>query len=96
MQFKTATHKIEGVLDYVHTDVYGLVQTTSLGGSVYFVSFIDDNSRKVWVYFMRHKSETFSKFKLWKTKVENQIRRKIKCLRSDNGTEYTNSRFSEL
>ena len=71
MQFKTTTHKTEGILDYVHIDVWGPVQTTSLGGSVYFVSFIDDYSRKVWVYFMRHKSETFSKFKLWKAEVEN-------------------------
>ncbi|KAL6314291.1 hypothetical protein AAG906_018985 [Vitis piasezkii] len=33
---------------------------------------------------MQHKSETFAKFKLWKTEVENQTVRKIKCLRSDN------------
>jgi transposase InsO family protein len=43
--------------------------------------------------FMRHKSETFTKFKLWKAEVENQTGRKIKCLRSNNGTEYTNDEF---
>ena len=63
---------------------------------MYFVTFIDDYTKKVWVYFMRHKSETFAKFKLWKAEVENQTERKIKCLRSDNGTEYTDSRFMEL
>ena len=63
---------------------------------MYFVSFIDDYSRKVWVYFMQHKLETFAKFKLWKAEVENQTRRKIKCLRSDNDTEYTDSKFTEL
>ena len=93
VQFKTTTHKIKGILDYVHTDVWGPVQTTSLGGSVYFVSFIDGYSRKVWVYFMRQKSETFTKFKLWKAEVENKTRRKIKYLGLDKGTEYTNSRF---
>ena len=56
VQFKTTTHKIEEVLDYVHTNVWGLVRVASLGGSMYFVSFIDDYSQKVWVYFMRHKS----------------------------------------
>ena len=63
---------------------------------MYFVTFIDDYSRKVWVYFMQHKSETFAKFKLWKAEVENQTGRKIKCLRSDNGTEYTDIKFKEL
>ena len=71
VQFKIATHKTEEILDYVHTDVWGPVQISLLGGSVYFFSFIDDYSRKVWVYFLRHKSETFVKFKLWKAKVEN-------------------------
>ena len=38
---------------------------------MYFFIFIDDFSKKVWVYFMRHKSETFAEFKLWKVEVEN-------------------------
>ena len=45
---------------------------------------------------MRHKLETFSKFKFWKTEVENQTGRNIKCLKSDNGTEYMDSRFTKL
>ena len=76
------THKIKGILDYVHTDVWVSLQITSLGGNIYFVSSIGDCSRKVWMYFMWHKLETFAKFKLWKTEVENQTWRKIKCLKS--------------
>jgi transposase InsO family protein len=45
------------------------------------------------VYFMRHKSKTFAKFKLWKAEMENQTGRKIKCLMIDNGIEYTNDEF---
>ena len=45
--FKTAMHKIERILDYVHSDVWGLVRVASMGGSVYFMTFIDDFSRKV-------------------------------------------------
>ncbi|RVW67999.1 Retrovirus-related Pol polyprotein from transposon TNT 1-94 [Vitis vinifera] len=88
-------HK-RNLLKGIKTYVWGPVRVASLGGSMYFVSFIDDYSRKVWAYFMQHKSETFAKFKLWKTEVENQTWRKIKCLRSDNGTEYTDSKFTEL
>jgi hypothetical protein len=45
---------------------------------------------------MRHKSETFVKFKLWKAKVENQTRKKVKCLRTNNGIEYTNDKFRDF
>jgi hypothetical protein len=63
---------------------------------MYFVIFIDDFFRKVYVYFMRHKSETFAKFKLWKAEVENQTGKKVKCLRTDNVTEYTNDEFKDF
>ena len=66
---------------------------SSHGGAHYFVSFIDDYSRKVWVYFMKHKSDVFSIFKKWKVKIENQTGRKIKYLRADNGQEYRENEF---
>ena len=71
VQFKASTHKTEGKLDYIHSDVWGPVKESSQGGHVYFVTFIDDFSRKVWVNFMQHNSETFDKFKVWKIEVEN-------------------------
>src|ERR1044072_5809073 len=71
----------------------GPTKEPSMGGSRYFVTFADDFSRKVWVYFMVHKSEVFAKFKVWKAEVENQTGRKIKYLRTDNGTEYTEKSF---
>uniref|UniRef100_A0A2N9GFK1 CCHC-type domain-containing protein n=1 Tax=Fagus sylvatica TaxID=28930 RepID=A0A2N9GFK1_FAGSY len=71
----------------------GPVRTLSKGGAQYFMSFIDDYSRKAWVYFLKNKSEAFAKFKIWKAEVENQTRRKIKCLRTDNGTEYKDGDF---
>ncbi|KAE8681218.1 Indole-3-acetic acid inducible 11, putative isoform 1 [Hibiscus syriacus] len=55
--FKTAKHTTQGILDYVHSDVWGPSTTSSLGGSRYYVTFIDDFSRKVWVYFLKQKSE---------------------------------------
>jgi len=92
----TGKHRTEGILDYVHSDVWGPTRESSFGGSMYYVTFTDDFSRKVWVYFMQQKSEVFDKFKLWKAEVENQIGRKIKYLRSDNGTEYTDTQFQKF
>uniref|UniRef100_A0A2N9J4X6 CCHC-type domain-containing protein n=1 Tax=Fagus sylvatica TaxID=28930 RepID=A0A2N9J4X6_FAGSY len=93
VRFKTATHKTKGILDYVHSDIWGPMRTPSKGGAQYFMSFINDYSRKVWVYFLKNKSEAFAKFKIWKAEVENQTGRKIKCLRTDNGTEYRDGDF---
>ena len=92
----TGQHTTREILDYVHSDVWGPTGELSLGGSQYFVTFTDDFSRKVWMYFLKQKSKVFAKFKQWKVKVKNQTGRKIKYLRSDNGTEYTDSRFQKL
>ena len=43
-------------LDLIHSDVSGPIPTTSINGSRYFLTFIDDCSRLCWVYFMKHKS----------------------------------------
>jgi len=96
VSFMTRKHRTEGILDYVHSDVWGPTKESSFGGSMYYVNFTDDFSRKVWVYFMKQKSEVFDKFKLWKAEVENQTSRKIKYLRSDNGTKYTDSQFQKF
>jgi hypothetical protein len=37
-------------LELVHTDVWGLDEVSSLGGSRYYVTFINDANRKTWVY----------------------------------------------
>jgi hypothetical protein len=39
---------------------------------MYYVSFIDDFSRKIWIYFLKKKSEVFDSFKEFKSLVENQ------------------------
>ena len=72
-------------LEMVRTDVWGPSPVSSLGGSRFYVTFIDDFSRKVWIYFLKHKSDLFATFKKWKAEVENQTSLKVKCLRSDNG-----------
>ena len=61
----------------------------SLSGYAYYVSFIDDFSRKTWIYFMKNKDEVFSKFKEFKALIKNDTEKKIKTIRSDNGGEFT-------
>ena len=72
-------------LDLVHTYEWGPTQVSSLGGSHYYVTFIDDATRKNWVYCIRQKSEFFYTFKKWKALVENETGKRLKCLKLDNG-----------
>lgn len=65
------------------------MSTKSLGGHLYYVTFIDDHSRKTWIYLLNSKGEVFENFQEFKAKVDNLTKRKIKVLRSDNGGEYT-------
>ena len=74
-------------LEIVHIHVWGTTQVQSLGGSHYYVTFIDDATRKTQVYCIRRKYDVFATFKKWKYLVENEIGKKLKCLRSDNGGE---------
>lgn len=59
------------------------------------VTFIDDYSRYVWVYFMKEKSEVFHKFKDFKGEAERDLKHSIMCLRSDNGDKYLTSDFAD-
>ena len=80
-------------LELVYSDVFGPVKQASISGRKYLVTFIDDFSRYVWIYFMKKKSETFSKFKEFKEVAEAEVGKEIRCLRSDNGGEYTSDEF---
>jgi hypothetical protein len=56
VRFPSGATKENGILELVHSDVFGPVSVPSLGGSMYYVSFIDYFSRKTWIYFLRKKS----------------------------------------
>jgi hypothetical protein len=84
------------LLELVHSDVCGSMKTTSHGGARYFVTFIDDFSRKTHVYLLKAKGEVFDKFKAYKALVENQTGMKIKTLRSDNRGEFVSKKFDDF
>lgn len=90
------SYRAKGPLEIVHTDLCGPMQTPSLTGNIYFLTFIDDYSRKTWVYLLKQKSETFAVFKRFKALVEKEIGKYIKVLRSDRGGEYMLNNFMEF
>lgn len=75
--------------------MFGLVNIKSLGGDSYFVTFIDDASRKVWAYLMKNKGEVFGTFQKFHVVVERESNNFLKCLRTDNGGEYCSNAFKD-
>ena len=94
--FSSSDSRTRGILDLIHSDVCGPMSSVSLSGYEYYVTFIDNYSKKTWIYFMKTKDEVFSRFQEFKALVENQTRRKIKTLRSNNGGEYTSKAFKDF
>jgi hypothetical protein len=73
------------VLDLVHSDVCELLKVKTLGGALYFITFIDDHSRKVWAYTLRTKDQVLNVFKHFQAMAERETDRQLKCARSNNG-----------
>ena len=65
VSFETKEYSSNKPLELVHIDLCGPTKTTSLNGEKYFMLFIDDYSRIVWVMFLKHKSEAFDCFKFF-------------------------------
>jgi len=94
LKFGTAIHHTKGILDYVHTNIWGPLRMHLLEENI-IVSFVNDYSRRNWVYTMLHKNEVLDIFVVWR-RMELQTGRKIKILRSDNGGEYKSDPFLQL
>lgn len=83
-------------LELIHSDVCGPMQTPSLSGNIYFITFIDDYSRMCWVYFLRNKLEAFRVFKKFKAMGELQCGYHVKKLRTDRGGEFISNDFAKF
>ena len=75
------------ILNLIHIDVC-MMWSRSIGNALYFVTFIDDYSRKVWALALKFKDQVLNIFKFFYAYIEIGIRRKLKCVRADNDGEY--------
>lgn len=91
---KLATFQASQILELIHSDVCGPFRICSTGGARYFVTFTDDFSRIIWVYFISQKDQVLDKFKHFLHSVENLTGKTVKALCTDNGGEYTSHAFS--
>jgi hypothetical protein len=61
---------------------------TSINGSIFFLTLVDDYTRFTWVHLMKHKSQRRSLVQSFLTFVQTQFNLTIKCIRIDNGPEF--------
>jgi transposase InsO family protein len=93
---KVSTWRASSILQLVHADICGPINPMSTSKKRYLLTFIDDFSRKTWVYFLVEKSEAFVVFKHYKAKVEKEAEACIKALRTDHGGEFTSQDFTNF
>ncbi|GAA0154574.1 hypothetical protein LIER_12516 [Lithospermum erythrorhizon] len=93
---KEATWRASKPLELIHSNICGPITPTSNSGKGYFLSFIDDYSRKCWLYLLSNKSDALEQFKYFKSMVENELDAKVKCLRTDRGGEFNSRAFDEF
>ena len=87
--------RAEVPLGLVHSDVCDPLNSKSLSGARYFLTFVDDKTHYTWVYFLKSKNELFSKFLEWKALVERISDYQLKILCTDDGGEYKSTKFSD-
>ena len=94
--FDEKENRASRILERVHIGMCGLFSVASTTRHKYYVIFVDEFSRKCWIFFMQKKYKAFSKFCEFKALVEKESGKKVKALRSDNGGEHISNEFKDL
>ncbi|GJU09225.1 putative ribonuclease H-like domain-containing protein [Tanacetum coccineum] len=92
----TAVSSISEPLQLLHMDLFGPTSIRSIDHKYYCLVITDDYSRFCWVFFLEHKDETYPILKDFINLVENQLNKKLKAIRCDNGTEFKNGKLIKL
>ncbi|KAL0402499.1 UNVERIFIED_CONTAM: Retrovirus-related Pol polyprotein from transposon TNT 1-94 [Sesamum latifolium] len=93
LPFSKTSWRASAPLELVHSDICGPMQTPTPGNKRYFILFIDDYTRHMWIYFLNQKSEAFSTFLKFKAQAERESGFLIKTLRMDRGGEFLYNPF---
>ena len=81
------------IFDLIYYDIWGPSPVSRIGGSRYFVVFVDNYSCYSWIFHMKHHSELLQVYSNFANMVETQIFKHIKNFRSNNALEYTQYAF---
>ena len=80
--------------ELLYMDLFGPRQYISIGENKYGFVIVDDYTRYTWTFFLVDKSDVFTTFKSFVKGIHNEFETTIKRVRSDNGSEFKNTRIS--
>lgn len=87
--FTESSNKADDLFSLIHCDVWGPYRTKATCGAVYFLTIVDDFSRAVWTHLLIEKASVSTVLKNFVAWVFRQFDKKVKTVRTDNGTEFT-------
>jgi transposase InsO family protein len=93
LSFNKSTSISASSFDLVHSDIWGPAPTPTMGGSRYFVLFIDDYSRFTWIFMMKNRHELAQIYINFAKMIKTQFSKTIKVFRRDNAMEYRDSKI---
>ena len=96
LPFNTSESISTDIFDLIHSNVWEPSFVSSIGGSRYFVVFVDDYSRSSWIFNMKYRSELLQVYSNKAKMVETQFSKRIKIFRFDNALEYTQYAFQAI
>jgi transposase InsO family protein len=82
--------------ELMYMDLFGPTTYTSIGENKYGFVIVDDFTRYTWVFFFIDKSDVFATFKTFIKRIHNEFETIIKKVKSDNGSEFKNTRVDDL
>jgi hypothetical protein len=95
LPFSLSTSNASFNFELLHLDIWGPLSVSSIHGHKYFLTIVDDHSRFLWIILLKNKSEVSHHVKSFITMVQNQFNITPKCIRSDNGPEFSIPLFYE-
>ncbi|KAJ0539365.1 putative RNA-directed DNA polymerase [Helianthus annuus] len=96
LPFPISSIKTKDCFELVHCDIWGKYRTPSLTQARYFLTIVDDYSRAVWVFLLKHKSEVSDCLIYFHQYAKTQFSKPIKRIRCDNGGEFTSNRMAKF
>ncbi len=93
---KASIHHVIQPLECVYSNLSGIFPISSLGGSYYYLTLIDEFTRFLWIYFLKEKSHAIKAIKDFIIMIEKQTQLIIKYIFTNNRGEYLNPELKEF